>query len=181
MRKNITWSLILVVLAGYYFLFERANQNLKKGEENQNYLFVFDPGMVREVSISRNDEHVVFVLTDGGWKLIKPESRPVDKQIVEHLLMALKDVVVLDTIDGSPELLSSVGLFRPRIRIHVKTNETAHAEILLLGNANPAGTSVYGKSEDSEKVILIGSLIIHEIGKVMYGVNKSVKKGCETR
>ena len=65
MRKNIIWSLILVVLAGYYFVFERANQNLKKGEETQKYLFVFDPGMVREVSVSRNDEHVVFVLTDG--------------------------------------------------------------------------------------------------------------------
>ena len=181
MRRNIIWSLILVVLSVYYFLFERANQTLKKEEENEKYVFVFDPNMVREVSVSRNDEHVVLVVAQGRWQLTKPEARPVDKQIVEDFLMALKHVIELDSIDGSPEVLSSFGLLRPRIWIQVKTKEPAHTETFLIGNSNPAGTGVYGKFDDSEKVILIGSLIIHEIGKVMYDVNKSVKKGCETR
>ncbi len=148
-------ALLFAGVAGAYYGLEAKG----KKSEDANQLLRADDKDVDSVSITRGEERVVVKREANGWRLNEPIRAKAEKTEIASLIQALLTARPERTIDEQPKSLGEYGLLRPAIRLTVSLKGDRPPFVLLLGDKNPNGFSVYAKRADQPAVFLLSNTL----------------------
>ena len=167
MRRTLILGLLLILVAGYFYIFEfRAAKQKEEIEESLKKIIPFSQEEITEINITKKAETIT--LKKGKeWVLESPASYKADegeiKAVIEKLNKAKKDRM----IEENPSDLSPYGLKEPQAELLVKNKENKSTRILF-GKSNPTGEFLYAKISDSPGVFLINISINNILDKTNY-------------
>ena len=148
-------ALLLVAVAGLYYGLEAKG----KRSEDDKQLFRAEEKDVEKISIKKGDEQVILQREGAGWRLIDPVQAKAETTEITALLQALLTVREERTIDQQPKSLGEYGLERPAIQLTLSFKGDKPPLVLLLGDKNPSGFSVYAKRGDQPAVLLVADTV----------------------
>jgi len=164
---------LLVALAGAAYLLspgpppELSDSNLL-GEPRflpvttpSPHLLDFSPAGVERLTLGYRDEVVTVAKQGDGWRGAA-DARPLD-----DFVQSLAQASVISAIPEGGEL-ADFGLDAPARRILIETTKGASL-VLLIGDRNPAGTSVYVRVDDGP-VVIAGALLVWEFDKAFAAI-----------
>jgi hypothetical protein len=124
-------------------------------------LLEFDAARISEMTLGFHDEVVTVARQGDTWRGAA-DARPLN-----DFLAGLANASMLSSVEGDSPL-ADFGLDVPARRIRLETDKGA-AQVLVIGDRNPAGTSVYVRANDGP-VILAGALVMWEFDKAFAAV-----------
>ena len=159
MRRNtIVLAVLLVLLAGYYWFYERG----KNPEESKDKLFTFKPEDVSGVALDYQGRAIVLQKdANGKWKLAAPLTTPADETAVNSLLTTLSSSAIKRTLDKKPtqDELKNYGLVPPTVKVSLTLKSGLTLPSLTVGTKTPLGDSTYAqRSNDATVYLADGSL-----------------------
>ncbi len=146
-------ALLLAVAAVVYYGLEARG----KKSEDAKQLFRADEKDVEKVSITKGDEQIVLKRDANGWRLTEPVQAKADTTEIASVLQAILAAKQERIIDEQPKSLSDYGLERPAIQLTLRLKGDKPPLVLVLGDKNPSGFSVYAKRADQPAVFLVGN------------------------
>jgi hypothetical protein len=170
-RKTFLLLLTLIVLGGYYYLFEmKFREEKEKGgkatkAEELRKVFPFAEKDFIDIRIVRDKEEIHYQRNSEGWQMVRPLLIQGDGSSLEGLLESLKDLSEVESVIDRPSNVSEFGLDKPSLTIEVKTKGSVLPKTLFLGNDTPTRITIYAKTSDSSRVFMVGSLIRWEVNK----------------
>jgi len=148
-------ALLLVAVAGLYYGLEAKG----KRSEDAKQLFKAEEKDVQKISIKKRDDQFVIQREGTGWRLIEPVQAKAETTEITALLQSLLTVREERTIDQQPKSLGEYGLERPAIQLTVSLKGDKPPLVLLLGDKNPSGFSVYAKRGDQQAIFLVADTV----------------------
>jgi hypothetical protein len=170
-RRVIVLGLLAGLLGGYTYVTTPEQKTLATQAQQQKTerpVFDFNPEKVTQLDVVFDGQHLVGRRTPEGWKR-EQSGEPLPSTVVDDFLAALTHLVDLGGVEGKPEELSEYGLKPPKTHIAVQV-EGAGTQTLALGKHNPVNTSLYALVNQSQQVILVGSVISWDLRKLMDAV-----------
>lgn len=164
---------LLVVAAGVAFLLspkppEQVDDSTLLGEPRfvaettpSPRLLDFDPAEVTGITLGYRDEVVTVARNGDTWR------GAADARNLDDFLQSLHDVTVISALEEQSPL-ADYGLDAPARRILLETAKGRQV-VVLLGDRNPAGTSVYVRA-DGGPVVIAGALAVWEFDKAFAAV-----------
>jgi hypothetical protein len=154
MRRNtIVLAVLLVLLAGYYWFYERG----KNPEGSKDKLFTFKPEDVSGVALDYQGRAIVLQKeASGKWKLAAPLTAPADETAVNSLLMTLSSSAIKRTLDKKPsqDELKNYGLAPPTVKVSLTLKSGLTLPNLIVGAKTPLGDSTYAQRTNDATVYL---------------------------
>ena len=78
-KKTLLWTLLLLALAAFYYLYEiEGEKKRQEATRQQELLFHFAADAVTALTVKRADETITAVKRAGRWQLTAPLSTPGD-------------------------------------------------------------------------------------------------------
>lgn len=148
-------ALLFAVVAGAYYGLEAKG----KKSEDANQLLRADEKDIDSVSIAKGEEQVVMKREATGWRLAEPVQAKAEQTEIASLIRTLLTARQERTIDEQPKGLGEYGLERPAIRLTLSLKGDKTPFVLLLGDKNPNGFSVYAKWGDQPSVFLLSNTL----------------------
>lgn len=170
-RRVVILGVLALFLGGYTYVTTPERKLLASQTQQQKQerpVFEFDPEKITQLDVVFDGQHLVGKRTAEGWKREQSEE-PLPSAVVDDFLVALSRLVNLGDIEGKPEELSEYGLKPPKTQISVHV-EGGGTQTLALGKHNPVNTSLYALVNQSQQVILVGSVISWDLRKLMDAV-----------
>lgn len=145
-------GLILIILLGYLFLFERGG---KKNTETAKTLFPEIQKQQLNSVTFKYPGHDVTMIRDGGkWLVVKDSNRfNADEDVVGSLLNDISEMKVEKVAADNTSNLDDFGLDTPRVEVMVKMPSGEYK--LSVGSETPVGSGAYIKIGDEEKVLIV--------------------------
>jgi len=144
--------LVFAALAAAYYAIE--TKGILSGSDG-NRVFQAEEQDVETISITRGDALIVLTREGDAWRLIEPVQAVADSTEVSSLLHILLEAQEERRIEETPANLADYGLERPSLHISVTLKGGKTLPVLLLGDVNPNGRSVYAKRPDQPAVFLV--------------------------
>lgn len=170
-RRVVFLGLLAGLLGGYTYVTTPEHKPLTTQNQQQKAerpVFDFNPEKVTEVEVFFDGQRLVGRRTAEGWKRDQ-SGEPLPSTVVDDFLVALTRLVDLGSVESKPEELSEYGLKPPKTQIAVQV-EGVEPQTLALGKHNPVNTSLYALVNQSQQVILVGSVISWDLRKLMDAV-----------
>ena len=155
-------ALVLVVVAGAYYALEAKG---KKSEDDAKRLFLADEKEVEKISIKGGEQQVVAKRDGDAWRLTEPVLAKADTTEINSLLNAILSARRERTIDEQPKSLGEYGLEHPSILLTLTLKGDKASPVLLLGDKNPNGFSVYAKRGDQAAVFLVADTLRNRLDR----------------
>jgi len=175
-KRTIALIIILVALGTYFYLWEVRGTSKSLKEEEVERIFPSDKEDVEEVELIRGSEIIRCRKTNKGWQITAPfEASDID-DVMSDLLSDVGNAVMIEVIDTNPSNLADYGLDRPRMGLSLKFKDDPTPKTLLLGDSNPNRTCIYAKFEDLPEVILVGSLLKHDLETGIFALKQKRPK-----
>jgi hypothetical protein len=124
-------------------------------------LLAFSPAEVARITLGYHDEVVTVARTGSQWRGAA-DARPLD-----DFLRSLSDATVIASLKDESQL-ADFGLDTPARRVLLET-ERGQPVVLLIGERNPAGTSVYVRAGEGPPLIA-GALVVWEFDKAFAAI-----------
>ncbi len=170
-RKTVFWVIVLAVLAGTFYIFNKEVEEKKAVEEEKKKLFHFDPEDVALIAIRKPGQKDVVVkrVDDDAWVITSPVDAPGDKKNIEKFL---KDLVMAKTdavlFEEPPEgKLEELGLKTPYLKVELQTDD-GRSKTVHFGNFGPTHNIAYASIEGDTRVFRINSDIRTDSDKGAY-------------
>ncbi len=170
-RRVMMLGLLAGLLGGYTYMTtpeQKTPATQTQQQKAERPVFDFNPEKVTQVDVVFDGQHLVGKRTAEGWKR-EQSGEPLPSTVVDDFLTSLTHLVDLGRVESKPEELSEYGLKPPKTQIAVQV-EGAEPQTLTLGKHNPVNTSLYALVNQSQQVILIGSVISWDLRKLMDAV-----------
>lgn len=170
-RRVAILGVLALLLGGYTYVTTPERKLLSSQAQQQKQerpIFEFNPEKITQLDVVFDGQHLVGKRTPEGWKREQSEE-PLPSAVVDDFLTALARLVDLGDVESKPEELSEYGLKPPKTQISVHV-EGGGTQTLALGNHNPVNTSLYALVNQSQQVILVGSVISWDLRKLMDAV-----------
>lgn len=168
-RRVMVLGVLALLLGGYTYVTTPAQTRLASQTQQQKQerpIFEFSSEKITQLDIVFDGQHLVGKRTAEGWKR-EHNGEPLPSAVVDDFLTSLTSLVDLGNVDGKPEELAEYGLKPPKTQIALQVEGTAGTQTLVLGKHNPVNTSVYAIVNQSQQVILVGSIISWDLRKLM--------------
>jgi hypothetical protein len=156
--KTATYWALFVVLAGWYWAFERVPEPAPKEPARRETLVPAFTDEVEALALERDGRRVRAERVDRKrWKVVEPAQAQVPSDLVAALVGILTDKQEAEVIEEAPgpDRLADFGLSAPATRIEVEVKDGKRIGIDL-GRRNPTRTALYARSETSPRVMLVG-------------------------
>ena len=153
---------IALVLGTWVALFERHPAPGPAARPNAP-LLAAPPSRVAHVEVQDGSRVVVARREAGGWTT--PEGRPWPAGTVDGFLDELARLEPLRRIDPPPGAAGDYGLGRIRMRC-LSADGTTLLDAVI-GDDNPASTSVYYRVTGEQTIELVGRLLAWELEKLL--------------
>jgi hypothetical protein len=157
LRRNLFLFLLFIIIFGYYFIFERPVKKIE--EEDEKLINNINLNDIYKFKFKKGNTIIFGERENGDWQILGPEKKKGNKENIEELLESLLFAFLIEKIRQNPKDLSEFGLDKPRMEISIWTKKTFLPIIILIGDSNPAGTSVYAMIKGSNLVARTGSLL----------------------
>jgi len=165
-KKTFFLFLVLIALAGYYYLFERGFKGGKREAEQLEKtpelkrVFNLPREDISDIRISRgSSEHIHYQKNSRGWQMVEPQVIQGDAAALDAFLDDIENISDIETVNENPLSLTEFGLDNPSLTIAVKTRGHIPSKNLFIGNDHPTHTALYAKTSDSPRVFMVGSLV----------------------
>ncbi len=159
--RLVFWGLLFTGLFIYVLVFERPRPEQQPAVVVEDMERIFTCSKDETGSIQVSDGKTSLTLTHGllGWKTARPAGADISPEIIESVVDAVTDAVVIDVIEEHPQDLAPYGLDRPGLIVTVTPESDRAPQKLLLGSTAPAGVSLYALQEGRDRVISIGTFL----------------------
>lgn len=163
-RAPIVLAVIVVLLAGYVFFFERDRPGRTEIEARAGFLvqpLVRD--RISRIHISTGDEHVAMSRQgedfDETWTLEQPVDAPADPGVVEDYLRNWEFAIATRTLkDPSPDDMRNFGLDTSKASVEF---EMGRAEVTVsLGSGTPVDGGGYVRIDDRDQVMVVPKSVV---------------------
>ncbi len=148
-------ALALAVVAGAYFWLEAKG----KKSEDARQLFPMDEKEIERLSIKKPEGQIVVEREGNGWRLVEPVQARADAMEISSALQTLLTTKQERSIDEQPKSLAEYGLEHPAIQVTLRLKGDKPPAVLLLGDKNPNGFSIYAKRGDQPAVFLVADIL----------------------
>lgn len=155
-------ALTLAMVAGAYYALEAKG---KKSEDDARRLFHTDEKEVEKISIRKGEQQVVSRREGDGWRLIEPLRAKADTTEINSMLRTILTAKQERTIDEQAKNLGEYGLERPSLLLTLSLTGGKDLPVLLLGDKNPNGFSVYAKRGDQPAVFLLADTLRNRLDR----------------
>jgi hypothetical protein len=171
LRKNLILLLILVIIGGYFYIFElNGGQEKEKSKKLINLSY----SDIKSFDIRRDDIAISFNKIGENWYIEKPVKALADKDNVDAILRVISDTKIERVIDKGENKFSKYGLENPLIKLIIKSKKL-HVTTIYFGNSNPTETGVYIRKNSNPSIMLINDIITWRLKKpLMYFRNKKI-------
>ena len=169
--RVLVLGLLAGLLGGYTYITtpeQKTPVTQTQQQKSEHPVFDFNPEKVTQVDVVFDGQHLIGKRTPEGWRHDQ-SGEPLPSAMVDDFLVSLARLVDLGSVEGKPEELSEYGLKPPKTQITVQV-EGAEPQSLALGKHNPVNTSLYALVNQSQQVILVGSVISWDLRKLMDAV-----------
>jgi Domain of unknown function (DUF4340) len=147
-------GLLVLVLAALVVAYYALETKGTPSGSDANRLFQAEAKDVEKISITRGEELIVLKREGDGWRLIEPVQATADGSEVASLLRTLLEAREERRIEEAPTGLADYGLDHPSLHLSVTLKGGHTLPVILLGDVNPSGRSVYAKRSDQPAVFL---------------------------
>ena len=163
-RAPIILAVIVVLLAGYVFFFERDRPGRAELEARGGFLveaLVHD--RISRIHISSGDAHMMMSRKGEGfdetWTLEQPVEAAADPERVEDYLRNWEFAIATRTLeDPSPEDVRNFGLDSPKASVRF---EMGRAEVTVtLGSGTPVDGGGYVRIDDRNQVMVVPKSVV---------------------
>lgn len=163
-RAPIILAVIVVLLAGYIFFFERDRPGRTEIEARAGFLV--EPLLhdrVSRIHISSRDEHMTMSREGEGfdetWTLEQPVEAAADLERVEDYLRNWEFAVATRTLENpSPEDIRNFGLEAPKASVRF---EMGRAEVTVsLGSGTPVDGGGYVRIDDRDQAVVVPKSVV---------------------
>ncbi len=173
-QRQRTLSMLAIVasiaaaLGGYaWFGVFKRGQAEQKAKDEQNTLFSFKAGDVKEISVTAKGATTT-IARDGasGWRITAPIQAPADALSVNALVDKLAGLKRLRGVEGGADL-SEYGLAKPRITIEV-TLAAGGKQKLEVGDDNPYDGTLFTKTSGGAGVDVCEGALKYPLDKGLF-------------
>lgn len=176
--KGTIGMVVLLATVVLYYLYVEIPTEEKQQQEKElaEKVWLFETGDVDQFSLIRKDQTLT-LKRDGDlqWKVASPLAVPGDARNAEDLLFTLQSAIFSRVVEERSDDLSAYGLKEPNLKISLQLKDGTR-QTLWVGDSAPIGRAVYGKRENSDRVLLI-SQRREELDKRLYDLrDKSIFK-----
>lgn len=177
--KTALLILLLIILSGYFYLFEirdAAERHLAEAKREQEawqkiQVFPYQPQEFNYIKLLQDGKTIVYEKENGVWWMREPLNIRGGEGATEDIIYSIISVVETDPVADEPSDMEEFGLDHPQIAIGVKLEGREEVKTLLVGNNNPTAITLYARMEGSPRVFLVGSLIKWEVSKEFYNLS----------
>ncbi|MBI4639797.1 MAG: DUF4340 domain-containing protein [Candidatus Tectomicrobia bacterium] len=167
-RTTALFALILLVLGGYFYLFEVRKVKLdEEREARETRLLKASKEAIEEIKLKWQGEEVVVKKEGDQWKIIQPLEIMADQKAAESIISALDRSKIERVIEKNPSKLDDFGLAQPALEVSLNI-KNASPEIVLIGQANPTQSFIYAKKGESPEVFLTSFSLKSDLDKKLY-------------
>lgn len=157
-KKTVIWTLLLLVLGGFYYLYEiRGAKSRQEAAQQKERLVPLAADDVMGITIQRATETIRAVKRDAHWYLTEPLSGPGDDQKYRDMVRYLTDLRQLRLVDEHPATLAPFGLTPPTVEVQVQRRDQNTPLVLRLGEKNPTGSGFYAQVEGQTAIYLVST------------------------
>jgi len=162
--RLLIWTVLFCGLLAYVVLCEQPRQPAKQTEGGKfPAVFSVLPQDISGLEIIAGSRTLSLARGAAGWSADCPSGAPVNQEIIESLIAAVVDAVVVETVADNPGDLAQYGLAEPRLQLHLASGQAKEPAVLLIGKDSPSGVSCYALLRGSTKVMLIGKYLLFSI------------------
>lgn len=156
-------AFIFATLGIFYYVYEvRLGPEREKVAQTKGRLWTIEAKDVEEVTFKRKTDTVRVKREGNDWVLLAPVKAKADRPTVDDLVSNLVTTRVDREIDPNPAKLADFGLAAPAMDIAVMVKGKSEALTLLLGDKNPTGSWVYGKTGNKPAVFTLSDLVLRD-------------------
>lgn len=160
------WYVLALLLAVEYGRLGTAVEPTATGEPKaapvRTPLLNLPPEALRALRLVHGPRVILLEREGAAWTVRAPTDAPIAPGLIDAFVSALSSAVIIDQVSDDATDVAPFGLDERAWRIEINPN-AAGAAVLLVGNTNPTGTSVYARRGDGPQIYLIGrSLAYYE-------------------
>ena len=165
-RYNVLLAVILILIVGYYALFEVDSPPEEMKTLRGESIYLIEPWDVKTVQVIADGGKELLAERQGDRWRIK-EGKQIDgfEAKVDDFVANLLMTVEIDKFPFEENLLSECGLDNPSYTITI-TDITDKSYTLFAGDKTPVGTCLYTRFADTPQIVVVGALLDYELGKV---------------
>jgi hypothetical protein len=163
-RRIVFYYVFAIVLGGYFFWFEWNPYGEKPIPVPQRVVqkspfLPISREEIAEVELRRDGVAIICRREGEKWRVIAPAGAQVTSDLITSFVENLTPEKEVQIMEESAKDLASYGLDQPRATVTVKGKNIMAT--VLIGDANPTGSAVYVRKENSLQVVLLGSGVSH--------------------
>lgn len=161
-RATILLAGLVMIMGGYYFLYQRPHAEAKKSAaEFEKRFFRSDPADIVNIKVENRDGAVEISHTTQGWMIERPQRYRPDDGMIKKLLETIA-TGRLTKIVGNTADLPQFGFDKPILSLTLGLGNKV--EVLVISQQNPTDTGYYAYSQTMGKIFLVNK----ELPKEMY-------------
>lgn len=180
-KKTVFWFLMLAVLGGAFFLFDKKSEEKKAEAEVQKRIFSFEPADVMGFTIKKKGFEDLSVKKEGDlWLITSPVNAEGDKKeidtFLEKLVASKLDGVLFE--DAPKEKYSEMGLSEPELSVELIRNDGT-SKIIAFGNRGPTNNVSFAALTDEPRILRINTDILADADKDAYQMRDKTLLGLD--
>ncbi len=164
-------GIVAVLFAGLgafvYFYEIEGGKKREEAAEKAKKLFQFEKEEVNSISLARSNGSIVLNRENGGWKLVAPIEAKADEAAVDGLASELSSTQVERSLEPDSVDWKDYGLENADLKITVGLKDGRRLD-LELGDKDFNQASVFGRTPDQEKVLVLPGLLYTSADKELF-------------
>jgi hypothetical protein len=178
MRGLTSTILLLLVLGGLVGYVYFADAPPASEAEAKPKAFTISPENIEEVRIRNLDgETSRAQRVDTAWQVVEPVKADADATEIAAITSGLAGLEVQRVVDENPSDVKQYGLDPARVEVEFREKDQKDFRRLLIGEKTPAGSDLYAKTPDQNRVFLISSYLESTFNKNAFNLrDKAILK-----
>ncbi len=159
-RSLIFAMLVLLALVGTLYWSERKKpvDEVAKASATSPAILKLDQASITQLGIKpRNGEPVALTKgNSGSWQIVQPKPFGADQSTVSSMLSSLSSLNSERVVEDKASDVKQFGLDQPAVEVDI-TEKNNKSQQLLIGDATPAGSSVYAMLAGDPRIFTMAS------------------------
>lgn len=166
-KQIIVYLVVLVALAGYYFVETAQREKAKEEKIQSKKIFDIKKDQVESIKITRKGQKTLFLeKKNNKWSIVEPIRTEVDSFSLDNFLNSLVNLSAEKKLTIDRKEFSKFGLDKPYITIEFKIDDTW--KTLKIGDKNPTGENYYAGVDKKSEVYMIASFQESSLDKKLF-------------
>jgi hypothetical protein len=170
-RKLVLLSVVVVVLFGFIFLFERKMPTTAERERKGDLYWDIPEERLDRITLTRGSEVVEFHRAEGGpWRMVKPDPYPADVFAVNGLASDLAELKRAGGDSGAEAPAADYGLEKSTVRASfawtdADDGKAKKTRTIEFGITIPGTDTVAARLEGSPRIFFVPVSVLNAVRK----------------